>query len=163
MKLSAIKVDSRAIERGEWWAIPELGDMQVRVRGLFNKDYRRVMADKREVALRRLPMGSVLPSEEAERILAECLHETVLLDWKGLDDEDGKPIPYDSDLASMMLTDPDFVKFRNAVSRVAGMLSDGMKSELERDEGNSLPASGGSSSGAVTSRTSSNGRRRVHA
>lgn len=85
MKLSEIAVDIAKEEAGDWVDIPDLQGVSVKVRSIHNADYRRLSAKLLGKLRRRLGgrelMASGLPVEEADRITARCLLETVLLDW----------------------------------------------------------------------------------
>jgi len=120
VKLSDIMVNATAIEQGEWIGkahgtpIPGMGDLCLKVRGTANSDYRTLMA-KLSAAIPRAKKisGSVTPQEVAEMV-ATCLSETVLLDWSGLDDENG-PLPFSKPMAFKMLVDPRMAPFKDAV------------------------------------------------
>lgn len=121
MKLANIKVNSQAIEQGGWVddvgvAMPELGDLRLKVRGLGNEDYQALYA--------RLAAAS--PAEDLEggrptpaaqrRIQTQCLVETVLLDWGNLD------VPYSKERAAEILADPDFRALRAGVIYAASVV-----------------------------------------
>lgn len=118
MKIQSAKVDSAAIqsEGGVWQGdLPELGDIEVLVRGLNNKQYRL----KFEAMVRALPPnkrknGAVDPIER-DRITGVCLLECNLLGWRNVEDDNGAPVPYSKDQAKVYLTDPDYQKFRDGV------------------------------------------------
>lgn len=53
---------------------------------------------------RRALDRKTLPDEVAERLMIQCMSETILLDWKGLE-EDGKEVPYSTENAIRILTE----------------------------------------------------------
>lgn len=118
MKITSAKVNSAAIQAagGEWQDdLPELGDVAVLVRGINNEQY----SAKFEAMVAALPPskrknGRVRASERS-RIMGSCMLEHVLLDWKNVEDAEGKPIPYSKEQAKMFLLDDDWMKFRDAV------------------------------------------------
>ena len=66
--------------------------------------------------------------EEEDRKLAELLHKTVLLDWDGIFEGDGTtPVPYESELALKLLSDPEYPKLRDAVVYAAGVITNRRK------------------------------------
>lgn len=141
MKLSALKVDAGAIEDGQWVGnIPEMGDLEVRVRGLNNAKYRRLQARLIDAVPRAKRQGGRLDPEEQDRITATCLRQTVLLDWRGLEGEDGQPVPYSEELASDLLTKPEFRRFREGVIWAASQVGEEQAEADRADEGNSGPA-----------------------
>lgn len=143
MKLSAIKTDSARVEQGEWIGdLPEMDDLELRVRGIANADYRRLQAKLiQAVPFKRRRNG--LAVDDADRIQARCLLETVLLDWRGMVDDDGAPIAYSRDLAETLLSDPDFRAFRDAVVVAATRVGDDDAEGDEALEKNSETSSAG--------------------
>lgn len=137
MDISKIKRDSNKISEGQWVRdIPECGSLTLKVRGMSSPVVQALMSRKLRA----------IPKEERERdgspnivastrVLAEVLHEAVLLDWGGLSDE-GKPVKYNSALAKKWLTDPDFKPFADAVSWAARAVDSGDAEMAETAEGN---------------------------
>jgi hypothetical protein len=162
MKMSEIKSRTIRAEKGEWWALPEL-DMQVFVKGLYNRNFRRMQAELRNQYLSRKIRGDVLTEEEGDEINAKCVVETVLLDWRGLEDDEKNPIPFDKEISLILMTDPDYEIFRAGVMRVSGALAAGLENDLENDRGNSKRASSGTSNGGTSSRISRRKRRQARA
>ena len=119
MKLSHLKIDSKAIEAGEWHKkMPGMGDFAVRVRGLGSKQYQARLSELVEnVPLKDRAEG--LSEEDNFRITNEALAEFILLDWSGLENEDGSPIEFDRGIALKILTDPDCDDIRKAVMNAA--------------------------------------------
>lgn len=141
MKLSSLKVDAAAIEDGEWIGnIPEMGDLEVRVRGLNNAKYRRLQTTLIDAVPRAKRQGGRLDPDEQDRITASCLTATVLLDWRGLEGEDGQPVPYSKDLATDLLSKPEFRRFREAVIWAAAQVGEERAAADEEDAGNSQAA-----------------------
>ncbi|GEP05562.1 hypothetical protein [Methylobacterium oxalidis] len=137
MKLSAIKVDSARLGQGRWIGeIPEMGDLRLRVRGIGNTEYRRLQSKLFDAVPRSKRVHGRIDPDEVDRITAQCLLDTVLLDWEGLTADDGATIPYSRDLAEQYLTDPDFARFRQAVSWAATVAADEVAGNDEVDRGN---------------------------
>jgi hypothetical protein len=120
VKISDIRVDAAKIEAGDWVGdlaelFPGLEGVRLKVRGTGNADYRRLQGKKlRKVASLRL--GADKEQEAALAVTNELLAETILLDWDGIFQEDGKtPLAYAPELAAQLLTDPEMRIFRDAV------------------------------------------------
>jgi hypothetical protein len=95
----------------------DVGDgAQLRIARSGNPRFREVakkLAAPHQVAIR----NASLASDVALRILVQTLSETILLDWKGLE-EGGKPLRYSKKTAERLLTElPDF---RQLVAELAG-------------------------------------------
>jgi hypothetical protein len=137
MKLSEAKIDSSRLEAGDWVKnIPDMGDLELKVRGLGNADYRR-----RQAALfRTLPRSGraqgVIDPADADRIEAILLVETVLVDWRGLIGDDDQPIPYSKEFAQKLLTEPDYRPFRAAVAWAASVVAEGLAEDRAADAKN---------------------------
>jgi hypothetical protein len=118
MKMSSFKSDMTKVEGGVWIGdIPDMGDLRLKVRPIGNPDYLRVLSQLTDTAPRHTKRGGrIIDHAVKASIAARTLADTVLLDWEGLEDDDGKPLPYSAEIAKKMLLDPEYVAFRNAVS-----------------------------------------------
>lgn len=117
MKITAKRRDDTAINQGEWiGGVPLMGDIELCVRGRTNKLFD-VAFDRHIRALPREDRDRVgVPTAEARvRCVGLACVETVLLDWRNVQDENGKEIPFDKDLAKLWLTDPAYEHFLDAV------------------------------------------------
>ncbi len=136
MKLEQMAVDPAAIEEGRWVGnLPELGGVEVRVRGFGNRDYRALQQKlMRSVsgAQRALGMGV----DEQDRQQTTLLVETILLDWKGIDISDGVPLRFSKEKALELLSDPRMIKFRGAVIFAASLVGEQEAAEAKDDAKN---------------------------
>jgi hypothetical protein len=150
MEISALKRNSAQVEAGRWIGdIPGLENARLRVRGLNSPTVVALRSRKERLVSRkgRQADGSLKP-DVAMRIFGEVLHEGVLLEWDGFT-MDGKPLPFDPDLAKTWLSDPDYMPFADAVT-YAAKIADNTSSEDQEDlEKNSKRSSSGKSSGAT--------------
>lgn len=125
MKLSDLKVDPDRIEQGAWIDnIPEMGELRLKVRGINNSDYRRMQSKLLAAVPRQKRLGGFMDPEEQDRVISMCLHATVLLDWDGIQAEDGTPIPYSKELAKDLMTMPEFQRIRTAVLYAANQVAE---------------------------------------
>lgn len=131
MKLSALKTDVAKLEAGQWVGeIPDMEGLELHVRGLGNTDYKRLFEKKADAVPRARKLRG-LQADDRERIVGECLHEAILLDWRGLTDEAGAPIPFTSDLARDLVANPEYAKFRAAVVWAANLVSEEAGESIE--------------------------------
>lgn len=123
MKIGSLKTDLAKAEAGIWIGdIPDMGDLRLKVRPTGNPDYRRVYAKLVETTPRHAKRGGVIVDHKIKADLsARTLADTVLLDWEGLEDDDGKPLPYSPELAKTLLLDPEMTAFRDAVAWAGGV------------------------------------------
>lgn len=138
MKFNSVKVDASKIETGEWISgIPEMADLELKVRGLGNADYRRQQAMLLKVVPRAKRRGGAVDFDETDRITSTLLLDTVLLDWRGLEDDAGAPIPYSKDFARTLLFEPIYRRVRDAVLYAASLVGEAAAAEVEADVKNS--------------------------
>lgn len=134
MKLSEIKRDAAAITAGQWVTdIPEMDKLRLKVRGLSSPIVSALQSRLERAVPRkdRNPDGSLKPDAQ-RRISGQVLLEAVLLDWEGVDQENGKPQSYDATIAKTLLTDPDYLSFANAVAWAA-QYADQTRKEVNED------------------------------
>lgn len=112
MRLQDIKIDTDAFENGRWVEnIPDMGDLRLKVRALDSRAHR----DRQAHLAGRTNLGK----DAAEVIHRRLLHETILLDWENVTDEEGAPILYTPEEAKRLLEDPSLRYFRLAVEYAA--------------------------------------------
>ncbi len=125
MKLSEMTVDLVRVEQGDWVDnIPELEGLRLKVRGSNNKDWRKLASRLVDAVPRKKRLGGRLDPAEQDRITSICLRDACLLDWGGLEGDDGKPLAYSKDLATKFLTDPQYGKFRDGVLWAASVVAE---------------------------------------
>ncbi|KQS75463.1 hypothetical protein ASG32_27250 [Methylobacterium sp. Leaf361] len=125
MKLSEMKVNSSAIEDGAWIRdIPEMGSLALKVRGIQNAAYRQLQNKLIEAIPRAKKPGGRIAPDEMDRVTNECLAATVLLDWSGLEDDDGEPLLFTRETAMELLSNPELRRFREAAIYAASMVGD---------------------------------------
>jgi hypothetical protein len=102
---------SETLEQSGVWV--DMGDgASVLVARSGNPDNSRLI--KRLLAPHKVALrNGKLADDVAERITIEAMAETILLDWKGIE-EDGKPVKYSRDAAIRLLT--DYKDFRDQVA-----------------------------------------------
>jgi len=154
MKLTELAVDAGRGEQGAWVdEIPEMEGLRLKVRSDRNADWRRLQMKLMEAIPRKKRMGGRIDPDEMDKILSRCMLNTCLLDWDGLEGDDGKPIPYSRDMAEKLLFEPEYRRFRDSVAFAASIVAE--KTDERRDDaaGNLLTLSGGSTTGGRKSNT----------
>lgn len=137
MKLSGLKVNVVALEQGAWVDdIPDMDGLRLKVRGINNKDWRKLSDRLYDQVPRQRKIRGRVNSDDRDRIATACLLETGLMDWGGLDDDEGKSIPYSKEKAENLLTDPETGKFRDAVMWACSVVSEQDAQDIEDAAGN---------------------------
>lgn len=137
VKLSDIKINAAAIEQGEWIGaahgtpIPDMGDLCLKVRGIGNSDYRALAAKLTDAVPRVQRAGGKLSAEASDRVFTECLVQTVLMDWTGVEGDDGAAIPFSRPVALKILSNPDLAPFKHAVAWAANQVGELRSAESE--------------------------------
>jgi hypothetical protein len=138
MKLGHAKIDNAKVEQGAWVDnIPEMGDLRLKVRGIGNSDYRRLASQLVEATPRQFKKaGRIIDTAKLDEINVTCLVDTVLIDWDGLEGDDGKPLKFDKAAAKTILLNPDYRPFRDAVVWAATVASEEAMASTEEAAGN---------------------------
>ena len=147
MDLSKFKADRTAEDEGVWVALD--GDdsgARVKLARIGNRRYREAM-QRRMKPFRRALRAGTLEEATAERVTAEVLAETVLLDWRDLA-LDGAALAYSPDRARELLLDPALRDFRDLIVEMATDIELYRQQDQEEAEKNLPPSSAGKSPGA---------------
>jgi hypothetical protein len=148
MKMSEVTVDPDRLENGAWVDdIPEMEGLRLKVRGSQNSDWRRHQAKMLEAVPRKRRIGGRVDQDDMDRIVTSCLLNCCLLDWEGLEEDDGKPIPYSKQMAEQLLKEPQFRRFRDGVVYAASIVSENLDIDKKDISGNLLTLSAGSTGG----------------
>lgn len=134
-KLSAFKIDSKALENGEWVQPgEEYGTLEILTRGFTDAYVDAKAARMRKVALGFAGDVNKIPNAIGRAITTECLIAHVLLDVRGIEGDDGQPIGFAA--FCDLLRDPDYSDLLNAVVAAAAQSGKRNKALLALDAGN---------------------------
>ena len=147
MDLSKFKADRTAEDDGVWVPLDGADEgARVKLARIGNRRYREAM-QRRMKPYRRALRAGTLEEATAERVTAEVLAETVLLDWQDLT-LDGAALAYSPDRARELLLDPALRDFRDLIVEMATDIELYRQQDEEAAEKNSPPSSAGRSPGA---------------
>lgn len=141
MKLSALKTDTTNTE-GRWVGqIPGLGDLRLKVRPAGNADHRRRLDELLRAVPRADRLRGLAPEKQRE-IEAEAILDAVLFGWEGVEGDGAigaadQPLPFDRETAKVLLTDPAYQMFRDAVDWASDAVAVEAQQDRADDEGNS--------------------------
>lgn len=139
-RLSGFKINSKAIENGQWVSPgEEYDDLQILTRGFTD-----LYTDARAAKLRRAALAysgetTKVPNSIQREILVECMIEHVLLDVRNLTDDQGSPV----DFARFcdLLRDPDYADLVTASIRAASLVGKQRLADTKDAAGNSATPS----------------------
>jgi hypothetical protein len=97
--------------------IMEVGEAKLTIARIGNKKYSRKLSKLYERNRKLLERKDDSADALSDKIMIEVLSETILLGWEGIDDEDGKPMPYSKENAVKLLGLKDF---RKVIMELAG-------------------------------------------
>lgn len=92
LKLSDFSYDAKLAEEGVWVEIGEGASLKLAKLG--NTKNRKLINDLKKPYRSFEISKKDLPDDVVKRITIKSVAETVLLDWKGIVDDDGKEIPF---------------------------------------------------------------------
>lgn len=131
-KIVEHEVDTTKLEQGAWVEdIPDWDDLRLKVRGQGNRDWKRLQARLVEAVPRSKKLNGRIDPDEMERIMGQLLLHTSLEDWGNLEDAEGNPIQYSKQQATIFLTDPRWVRFKEAVLWASGVVGDSRGESVE--------------------------------
>lgn len=120
-RLNAFKIDSQAVESGQWVSPgEEYDDLMIRCRGWNDAYYDALNRKLRRAALPFNGDTTKIPNAISREIRVECLIAHILLDVKGLADDDGNTV----DFARFcdLLRNPDYGQLVVAAMTAAGLV-----------------------------------------
>lgn len=131
MKLSQIKVNAQAEENGRWMPASGLFGVQIKVRGLNNSAARAARAKIQESFARKK-----MSDAEAEQAQVELIADTILIDWRGVENDDGTALICDREAKIAILSNPEMRLFREAVLLAASLVGEDELAAKEQDAKN---------------------------
>lgn len=134
--LSSIKIDSAAINDGQWVDIEQLPGLRVKIRGYTDQF---VDAQNRRLAQAAEKFRgdvSKIPNAVRRQLNTALLTEFLLLDVSGLYEDDAETRPVTLDTFKSLLADPDYVVLSRACWEAASQVASGAVEQVEVAEGN---------------------------
>jgi hypothetical protein len=108
----------------------------IRVAERDNPQHRASLARLQLENLDKLRVGGELAMSCWAKLATRSLAESVLVDWSGLEDDDGKPIAYSVDKAIELLEDESLWPLRNFIEDAAGVVRSYRVEQEEQAKGN---------------------------
>lgn len=110
MKITKFKTD-KSLELNGVWHIIDANDPKRIARVLVARDNNPKFVSKVRTALAPYQAKILRDSmtvDQSDDLMAKIMAETILLGWENIDDDDGKPITYNTENAYKLLLIPDF-------------------------------------------------------
>lgn len=142
----AYALDSKTVEEGQWVKLRD--DIEVQVRSIRSEQVRKVRQRAQRKYERLLPSQKWrFTPEQEDKIAEEVIVDAVLINWRNIEDENGRPLPYSRELARQLVTDPEMVVFREDIMTAAGLDETFRRELAEEIAGNSPTFSASTSNG----------------
>jgi len=117
MKLSSIAIDSDKSENGIWKEVALGTGFECLIARHTNSRFRAEL-ERRLMDITRESSKEPTAKQYSDATLkAFCSH--ILLDWRGIEDDDDQPIPYSSEKAYEILSNPEYADLREAIENVS--------------------------------------------
>lgn len=132
MKLSELELNLDHVDGGVWVdEIPYLEGVRFRVRGSSFAPYKKAL-NKAMVSQSRYQRGpNQVDVEKFDALTRTLMNEHLLLDWDGIEDNMGAPLPYSPDLAKRFMTERVYEPVQRGVLYAIDMVD---KNAVERRE-----------------------------
>jgi hypothetical protein len=150
MKLNEVAVDVDRLEKGDWVNdIPDMQGVRFKVRGANNMDWRKLQSTLIDAVPRKHKAGGRITPQANDDIMTKLFVNCCLLDWDGLENNDGSPIPFSKEKALELLTNPELRRIRDGVAYAANTVADQNNADREEMVGNLVKLSSGSTDGEL--------------
>jgi len=130
MRLSEIENDLTKENEGVWLTFS--GDIEVKIANVGNEEYIK-LSEKLYKPFKKALRKDTLDSKKHLAIAHKLMVETIILDWKGIDDDNDKPIPYSKEKALEIVQTKKYKKFVDWISNEALDLANFEKDEVDED------------------------------
>jgi hypothetical protein len=129
-RLSLFAIDVEAEEQGTWETLASpLDCFEVRVRSLHCEDVQDYLADQ-GARDQRANGGKELTGKQQAMLFRRAVGELVLVDWRGMLGDDGKPLAFSRALAREILTER---KWRHIADAISSVVIERSRLRLEED------------------------------
>lgn len=116
-KLTEIRTDLEKVEKGVW--VDFLADIKLCIASVNNPNYKQHRSRLLKPHLRRI-RGNQMSQDEILDVVKPAIAKHILVDWKNLEDESGKPIKYSSDKALDLFMDKELSSLFDFVIETMG-------------------------------------------
>lgn len=156
-RLNRIATDTDKASEGQWVEFCPAQDdddkpLELKIARIGNPAYTQRLQELVRPHRRKVRMGF---DDDLEKFVKQAVAECCLVDWRGLFDDDGKPIKYSKAKSIEILTDPVYSDLLDFVMDVGGDAAVYRDEAIAAAVGNSPSSSTGSS---TTAKTRSDGK-----
>lgn len=112
---NTFKTDKAAEESGVWVMVDDGEEICIARHG--NAKHKAIVEELTKPYRAILRAGGEIPDAKTDEIALEATARALLIDWRGIKDEAGEPLPYSVEAAKKVLT--ELPEFRNRVVQMS--------------------------------------------
>lgn len=139
MKLSQLAVDTGKSEDGVWFEYPHFEGVSFLIARMGNSSFSDYLQKHRKLS-RTLRSDS----EMMDTLTKKAVAETVLLNWRGIEDDNGEPLQYTPEIGFETFQNESMQPVYSFILQSASDMEAFQVEEEQEDTGNSLSGSNGS-------------------
>lgn len=137
MRLQDLELDIVSTDDGAWIGdIPDQPGVSFKVRGTEYAPYQKALRAALMVQGRRQRLQSQVDPERFAALQNRLTAEHLLMDWKGIEADDGTPITYDAPSALKWMTERRYRPFQRGVMHAVEVVDAGLAEHREEASGN---------------------------
>jgi hypothetical protein len=135
-KLSSVKMDIKKVADGIWQDYR--AGMRLLIAHINNPAYAQCLTALQRPYLRQIRTGT-LENSIATALTCKAVAKHILVGWENVNNDDGNPIPYSSDKAFEIISDPAYSELYNFVLETA-VNAELYRAEVQEDSAKNLPS-----------------------
>jgi len=127
----AYGTDLTKANEGVWFDSSMIPGLKMKIAKTGNHQYEKLLRNLYKPYRRTLQKGKEVDNTITDKIMAEVIAKTIVLDWKGMPGSDGESVAFSVDECRELLLDPELRDFKEEILEFA---DDSARFELELDE-----------------------------
>jgi hypothetical protein len=121
--------------------------LEVTIRSTLSEKYLRTFERLRKPYEKLLKNGNKLSQDQNLQIMQKAIAQAILIDWKGVYDREGNEIPFSTENALKILSDPQMMRFLEDIYEAANSKATFEEEEIEEATEALKKSSDGNSNG----------------
>ena len=130
MKLSKIENNLEKENEGVWLTYD--GDIEVKIARFGNDRYQKIAEALYKPVKKQLQRGS-LGSKRATELASKAVAKGIIVDWRGIEDDDGNLIPFSEEKAIEFMLNPKLKDFKDWIANESQSIANFENEVLEEE------------------------------
>ena len=123
--------DLTKVNEGVWFDSSMIPGLSMKIAKVGNTEYEKLLRKLYKPYRKTLQKGKDLDTAITDKIMAEVIAKTIVLDWKGMPGENESEVPFSVEECQSLVLDPELREFKEEILEFA---DDSARFELEMDE-----------------------------